>query len=326
MCTACRTRALAGPEPSAVQVMTRIGAVCLITIGIWVVIEVVVGFVHWKHHCFAGTGELLDLSGHQACGCVHWAGQLYPLHNPALSCTPLPLTGRCAQAAARCLPTCWSLSWVASQSPCPPCSGAPQSPDAAAVTLHNLAADLSCRALHSEQPAEHQAHDVCCTVHAEDTVPRSVTLALGAARLAKEGAIVARMSAVEEMAGMSILCSDKTGVPAVRVALLPARGAHAECTCSAIEANLLPVHPQGFVTEEAGVCAGTLTLNHLSVDHATVLNVDPHTQDDVMMCAHLCLSPLICILSAHVFAGCSNCPSLKASGRNAALLAAFWCM
>ena len=31
--------------------------------------------------------------------------------------------------------------------------------------------------------------------------------------------------------------------------------------------------------------AGTLTLNHLSVDHATVLNVDPYTQDDVMMCA-----------------------------------------
>lgn len=39
----------------------------------------------------------------------------------------------------------------------------------------------------------------------------SVTLALGAAKLAKEGAIVARMSAVEEMASMDILCSDKTG-------------------------------------------------------------------------------------------------------------------
>jgi H+-transporting ATPase len=39
----------------------------------------------------------------------------------------------------------------------------------------------------------------------------SVTLALGAARLAKEGAIVAKMSAVEEMASMDILCSDKTG-------------------------------------------------------------------------------------------------------------------
>ena len=40
----------------------------------------------------------------------------------------------------------------------------------------------------------------------------SVTLALGAYKLAKEGAIVARMSAVEEMAGMDILCSDKTGL------------------------------------------------------------------------------------------------------------------
>lgn len=34
-------------------------------------------------------------------------------------------------------------------------------------------------------------------------------------RLAKEGAIVARISAVEEMAGMDILCSDKTGETAV---------------------------------------------------------------------------------------------------------------
>lgn len=39
----------------------------------------------------------------------------------------------------------------------------------------------------------------------------SVTLALGAYALAKEGAIVSRMSAVEEMAGMDVLCSDKTG-------------------------------------------------------------------------------------------------------------------
>ena len=39
----------------------------------------------------------------------------------------------------------------------------------------------------------------------------SVTLALGSYRLASEGAIVARMSAVEEMAGTDILCSDKTG-------------------------------------------------------------------------------------------------------------------
>ncbi|KAL6068416.1 Plasma membrane ATPase, variant 2 [Balamuthia mandrillaris] len=39
----------------------------------------------------------------------------------------------------------------------------------------------------------------------------SVTMAMGAARLAKKNAIVARLTAVEEVAGMDILCSDKTG-------------------------------------------------------------------------------------------------------------------
>ena len=39
--------------------MTRIGAVCLVTIGIWVVIEIVVGFVRWKHTCYAGVGARL---------------------------------------------------------------------------------------------------------------------------------------------------------------------------------------------------------------------------------------------------------------------------
>jgi hypothetical protein len=48
----------------------------------------------------------------------------------------------------------------------------------------------------------------------------SVTLALGAYKLAKEGAIVARMSAVEEMAGMDILCSDKTGAPSRHAVLI----------------------------------------------------------------------------------------------------------
>ena len=39
----------------------------------------------------------------------------------------------------------------------------------------------------------------------------SVTMALGAQRLAKEKAIVSRLEAIEEMAGIDILCSDKTG-------------------------------------------------------------------------------------------------------------------
>ena len=39
----------------------------------------------------------------------------------------------------------------------------------------------------------------------------SVTLAVGAQYLAKSGAIVTRITAIEELAGMTILCSDKTG-------------------------------------------------------------------------------------------------------------------
>jgi H+-transporting ATPase len=39
----------------------------------------------------------------------------------------------------------------------------------------------------------------------------SVSMAVGAISLSKEGAIVSKLAAIEEMAGMDILCSDKTG-------------------------------------------------------------------------------------------------------------------
>ena len=39
----------------------------------------------------------------------------------------------------------------------------------------------------------------------------TTTLAIGSKQLAKHGAIVAKLSAIEDLAGMSILCSDKTG-------------------------------------------------------------------------------------------------------------------
>jgi H+-transporting ATPase len=39
----------------------------------------------------------------------------------------------------------------------------------------------------------------------------SVTMAIGSHRLAQQGAITKRMTAIEEMAGMTVLCSDKTG-------------------------------------------------------------------------------------------------------------------
>ena len=39
----------------------------------------------------------------------------------------------------------------------------------------------------------------------------TTTLAIGSKELTKHGAIVAKLSAIEDLAGMSILCSDKTG-------------------------------------------------------------------------------------------------------------------
>jgi P-type E1-E2 ATPase len=39
----------------------------------------------------------------------------------------------------------------------------------------------------------------------------SMTMALGAKLLAREKAIVSRLESIEEMAGMEVLCSDKTG-------------------------------------------------------------------------------------------------------------------
>ena len=39
----------------------------------------------------------------------------------------------------------------------------------------------------------------------------TTTLAIGSKELVKQGAIVSRLAAIEDLAGMSILCSDKTG-------------------------------------------------------------------------------------------------------------------
>jgi len=39
----------------------------------------------------------------------------------------------------------------------------------------------------------------------------SVTMAIGSHRLSEQGAITKRMTAIEELAGMDVLCSDKTG-------------------------------------------------------------------------------------------------------------------
>ena len=48
----------------------------------------------------------------------------------------------------------------------------------------------------------------CCE---ESMACSTTTLALGSRQLAQQGAIVTRLTAIEEMAGMTLLCSDKTG-------------------------------------------------------------------------------------------------------------------
>ncbi len=142
----------------------------------------------------------------------------------------------------------------------------------------------------------------------------SVTLALGAAKLAKEGAIVARMSAVEEMAGMDILCSDKTGGwCCVRGGWLPAlvprpgglcRGAEliAEAPSAAFGRFACIVQrpseccrtqhmPAGWWSSARVLIGlpplrrltGTLTLNKLSIESGNIFVTEPGlTIDDVL--------------------------------------------
>ena len=65
----------------------------------------------------------------------------------------------------------------------------------------------------------------------------SVTMALGALALSKQKAIVSRLSAIEELAGVDVLCSDKTGTLTLNQltlqAPLPSAGVTAEEWCSA---------------------------------------------------------------------------------------------
>ena len=45
----------------------------------------------------------------------------------------------------------------------------------------------------------------------------SVMMAVGASKMAEEKAIITHVSALQEIASMDILCSDKTGTPGSRI-------------------------------------------------------------------------------------------------------------
>jgi H+-transporting ATPase len=57
------------------------------------------------------------------------------------------------------------------------------------------------------------------------------TLALGSRQLATHGAIVTRLTAIEEMAGMNMLCSDKTGTLTLNKMVIQVRAWHTSGTC-----------------------------------------------------------------------------------------------
>jgi magnesium-transporting ATPase (P-type) len=72
---------------------------------------------------------------------------------------------------------------------------------------------------HSEDPQYSVIANVAVVIVAIVPIANAVvctsTLAFGSLIMSQEGAIVTRLTSIEEMAGMSMLCSDKTGTPSL---------------------------------------------------------------------------------------------------------------
>ncbi|KAK1366800.1 Plasma membrane ATPase [Heracleum sosnowskyi] len=86
----------------------------------------------------------------------------------------------------------------------------------------------------------------------------SVTMAIGSHRLSQQGAITKRMTAIEEMAGMDVLCSDKTGTLTLNKL--------------SVDKNLIEVFAKGFDKEHVLLCAAraSRTENQDAIDAAIV--------------------------------------------------------
>lgn len=170
-----RAAALLGQSDNVANlqiIMTKIGAFCLITIGVWVVIEIGVGFGHYNHSCYGGEGNC-----------------------PILTNILVIIVGGIPIAMPTVL---------------------------------------------------------------------SVTLALGAFKLAKDGAIVSRMSAVEEMAGMDILCSDKTGT----------------LTLNKLTVDVATCAPKGDFTIEDVLKYGALSANTVTEEPIDMVLYESYAERD----------------------------------------------
>nr|XP_024924091.1 plasma membrane ATPase 4 isoform X2 [Ziziphus jujuba var. spinosa] len=86
----------------------------------------------------------------------------------------------------------------------------------------------------------------------------SVTMAIGSHRLSQQGAITKRMTAIEEMAGMDVLCSDKTGTLTLNKL--------------SVDTNLIEVFVKGVEKEHVTLLAAraSRTENQDAIDTAIV--------------------------------------------------------
>ncbi|KAL5850076.1 hypothetical protein ACOSQ3_008128 [Xanthoceras sorbifolium] len=86
----------------------------------------------------------------------------------------------------------------------------------------------------------------------------SVTMAIGSHRLSQQGAITKRMTAIEEMAGMDVLCSDKTGTLTLNKL--------------SVDKNLIEVFAKGMEKEHVMLLAAraSRTENQDAIDAAIV--------------------------------------------------------
>nr|BAD16685.1 plasma membrane H+-ATPase [Daucus carota] len=86
----------------------------------------------------------------------------------------------------------------------------------------------------------------------------SVTMAIGSHRLSQQGAITKRMTAIEEMAGMDVLCSDKTGTLTLNKLT--------------VDKNLIEVFAKGMDKDFVLLCAAraSRTENQDAIDAAIV--------------------------------------------------------
>jgi H+-transporting ATPase len=105
----------------------------------------------------------------------------------------------------------------------------------------------------------------------------TTTLAIGSKKLVKHGAIVAKLSAIEDLAGMSILCSDKTGTLTLNKMVL--------------QENYTPIYCEGETLESILVFAAQAAkwkepprdaLDRLTLGSVNMSLLDPFDQLDFM--------------------------------------------